>query len=624
MPLPDEFSSIPPEEEFFDDEEFDLACSSCNANLAGEELFSIYRVCPNCRRHYWIPARERIQLLVDHDSFQETNAEIVSIDPLLFHDSLPVADRLAEAREKPFIAEAVITGTASFDGNPAVLVALDLAVFSAGIGIVAGEKISLAMEHAVTRRLPVIAICSGGSGKGQEGVLAFAQIGKLASAIARLRRVGVPSLAILTHPTTGNVLVGVANQMDFAIVEPGAQVGLSTGKEQLDGRPVGTETLLYSGAVDGVIERTEQREYVSTLLQHLTQRGSSKPSSPLPVVSTLGLLSPEEMQFARRAERPNAIEYLNRVAPGGIDLRGDRIGIDDPGVLGRIARVDDVTVVVVGTLRGEWIGRAAAFTKINRILRLAAHLELPVILLVETSANGVVGSDDVSDAMAMAQTLGLLASLPVPVISVAIGEVSGLDGMTLLSADRVIMMEHAVISQSSGDPVASARDCLRLGLTDAILAEPQPADEDFEGASALLRNAIGAALLDIASYSPRRLADDRTRRFRHLGLTTAEGREAARSEWGEFQDVQKRIGRSFDEIRDRWENRQLSMPSFTGKQTQGQSGPKVSFPSIALPKINLRRPDFSEFASRVATRRGQSTVHDSEEPSSGDSTDDER
>ena len=623
MTLPDESSFTAAEDAFLDEEEFDLACSSCNANLAGEELFSIYRVCPNCRRHYWIPARERIQLLADHGSFQETNAEIVSIDPLLFHDSLPVADRLAEAREKPFIAEAVITGTATIGGNGAIVVALDLAVFSAGIGIVAGEKIALAMEQAVTRRLPVIAICSGGSGKGQEGVLAFAQIGKLASAIARLRRVGVPSLAILTHPTTGNVLVGVANQMDFAIVEPGAQVGLSTGKEQLDGRIVGTESLLYSGAVDGVTERMDQREYVSSLLQHLAHRGSSKPSSPLPVVSTIGLLSTEEIQFARRSERPNAIEYLHKVAPGGIELRGDRIGGDDPGVLGRIARVDDVTVVMLGTVRGEWTGRAAAFTKINRTLRLAAHLELPVILLVETGATSS-GSDEVSDSLAMAQTLGLLASLPVPVIAVAIGEVSGLDGMTLLSADRVIMLEHAVISQSSGDPVASARDCLRMGFADAILAEPQPADEDFEGASALLRNAIGAALLDIASYSPRRLADDRTRRFRHLGLTTAEGREAARSEWGEFQDVQKLIGRSFEEIRERWENRQLSMPSFTGKQTQGQTSQKVSFPSIALPKINLRKPDFSEFASRVATRRGQTTATEPDETPSGDSADDDR
>jgi acetyl-CoA carboxylase beta subunit len=63
------------------DPEVALSCPSCGTLLDGEELFEVYRVCPSCRRHFWLPARERLHLLVDPGSFAETNAELASIDP---------------------------------------------------------------------------------------------------------------------------------------------------------------------------------------------------------------------------------------------------------------------------------------------------------------------------------------------------------------------------------------------------------------------------------------------------------------------------------------------------------------------------------------------------------------
>src|SRR4051794_1842311 len=91
-----------------DDGELDLACSSCNADLTNDELFASHRVCSQCRRHYWIAARDRIVLMVDPGSFHETNAELASIEPMLFRDRLPVADRIAEEREQPAVADAVV------------------------------------------------------------------------------------------------------------------------------------------------------------------------------------------------------------------------------------------------------------------------------------------------------------------------------------------------------------------------------------------------------------------------------------------------------------------------------------------------------------------------------------
>ena len=586
-----------------DDEldEFGLACSSCNADLDGDARYQSHRVCGSCGRHFWMPARERIALLLDPGSFQETSAELVSVDPLLFHDRLPVADRLAEAREQPTVADAAVTGTGAIGGQPAVVVALDLAVLGAGIGVVAGEKIVLAIEHAVTRRLPVVAICSGGSAKGQEGVLALAQIGKLASAAARLRRVGVPLIALATHPTTGNVLVGLAHQADFSFAEPGAQIGLDGARPSNATQIATAEAVLEHGAVDGIVPRDRQREVIERLLRLLANRGVARIGTA-PHPSADALRAGDELTLAQHPQRPDAREYIARIGTDFVELKGDRAGADSAGVAGGIARIGDVTSVVLGVTRDGGLN-GQAFAKVNRLLRLAAHLELPLVAFVETVPEPAMERSDTG--LGMALTLSLLTAMPVPVVTVVIGEVCGLGGMTLLAADRVVMQEHAVISVSAGAAVASARDCLRLGLIDAIVPEPDPAaDADPAAAADALGRAISHALAEIAVAGSRRLADDRLRRLRHLGLSTPEGREVARVEWTELQEVQRRIGRSLEDLRTRWEHRQLTIPALSGRAGAGPLRERPNLAAIAIPKLTFKRPDLAEFANRMqATRR---------------------
>ena len=127
-----------------------LACPSCGVELTGTDAFETFRVCPGCHRHFPIPARERLRLLVDAESFRETNAALISLDPLVFRDLLPVPDRLAQAAERfggpgGGVSEAVLTGMGAIGGREAVVVVLDHAFLGASIGPVAGEKILLAM-----------------------------------------------------------------------------------------------------------------------------------------------------------------------------------------------------------------------------------------------------------------------------------------------------------------------------------------------------------------------------------------------------------------------------------------------------------------------------------------------
>src|ERR687889_246254 len=261
-----------------------LACPSCRVELTGTNAFETYRVCPGCHRHFPIPGRERLRLLVDEGSFRETNAALVSLDPLVFRDLLPVPDRLAQAAERfagpgGGVSEAVLTGTGAIGGREAVIVVLDHAFLGASIGPVAGEKILLAMETAAARRLPFIALCTAGGARTQEGLLGLIQAPKIAAAAARLHRAGVPFVSVLAHPATGAAWTALANQADIILAEPGARIG--PGGRHPGGETAGTaEELLARGMLDGIVDRTRLRETLSILVALFADRGEYRPVPP--------------------------------------------------------------------------------------------------------------------------------------------------------------------------------------------------------------------------------------------------------------------------------------------------------------------------------------------------------
>lgn len=583
------------EDDLFDD--LDLACSTCNHDLSGDEAYARFRVCDSCGRHYWLPARERIALLADSGSFAETNQDIVSVDPLLFHDRLSVPDRLAESREQPAASEAIVSGIAKVDGRELVIVALDLGVIGSSIGIIAGEKIALAVEDAVSRRLPLLAICSGGSNLTREGVLTLAQTAKVAASVARLRRAGMPLIALVTHPTSGNTLIGLVNQADLILAEPGAQVALAHGHDPRSlAVQLTTDALAATGMIDQIIPRGAQRQHLSDLLSLIMDRGHITAPQPVDLPAVMSSPSPLEPDHKPDTSRPAASDYLAVAAQRMFHVGGDPLLGDAPGVIGGIARVAGASCVVYGIERGAARMDAASFGKVTRLLRLAAQFELPVVAVVETDR--AVEVMDHRSAVALADLLSTALACPVPIVTLGVGEVTGVAGSALLTGDRMLLVEHATIAQTPGDTVASSRDCLRLGLIDRIVPEPvASAGDDHTAGVESASHAIAAALAELSSVGPRRLLDERTRKFRQLGLATEAGREIALHEVRELQDLQRLLERSMDDLRHRLEHRLPSLPSLSAM-------PQLSLPAINLPRIRVHKPDMSEFASRVqATRR---------------------
>ena len=626
----DETTTTPAAETVYIDES--LACPSCGVELTGTDAFETFRVCPGCHRHFPIPARERLRLLLDEESFRETNAALVSLDPLVFRDLLPVPDRLAEAAERVGgpsggVSEAVLTGTGAIGGREAALVVLDHAYLGASIGPVAGEKILLAMETAAARRLPLVALCTAGGARTQEGLLGLIQAPKIAAAAARLHRAGVPFVSVLAHPATGAVWAALANQADIILAEPGARIGPG-------GRHSGGETsataaeLLARGMLDDIVDRTHLRETLAMLLGLFADRGEYRPSpagfgagaagvaAGEPIAARRKVAGWEEAGLARHARRPGARDYLARIVTEWIELHGDRAGSDDPAVIAGLGRIAGTPLAVIAGARGL-PATAGAFRKAERVLRLAGHLELPVVTLVDTPGlDTSAAQDPAQTAAALAGTIGLLGLLPVPVVSVVIGEAAGVAGVALGIGDRILMQEHAVYTvggaegtdRRAAEPLAASRtltafECLRLGVVDAVIPEPSPAAHaDPEAASRALAAAIAAALTDLASVGPRRLLDSRAAKLRTLGQTTPEGREAARREVRELQELQRTLARSLGDLRERLEERGLPKGLHL-PQLPGPVRGRVHIATSALPTVEGGRAELVERAVRLAARR---------------------
>lgn len=585
----------------------DLTCPACGADLTADARFIDFRVCGSCHRHFSIQARDRIGLTVDPASLHELGA---ASDARMFEKQVPAADSASEHQDFRVIGDAVVTGTARIGGVETVIVSLDDHLVGPSIGALMAEKIMVAFELAHTQRCPVIIMCAGGAARTQPGPLTVVQSGRLAAAAARLHMDGIPMIAVLTHPTSGWIFRALASQRDLIFAEPGSRIGIGPHSAgDLPGAQSRTvEGLLADGWVDEIVDRSALRDKLSTLLNLLAFRGFARGGSRLPASDTAGPASWQALAQLRNPERPDGAFYLSSLVSSFMPLNGDRVEGDDPGTVCGLGRFDSVTIAVAvlnhpcaaGAERSE----AIAARKIMRLAKLAGRLELSLLVLVDGGYPSPAMNTTIESAQAVASLSGMLALLPVPVIAVAIGEVSGSLATSLMSVDRQFMEENAVLTSGSPeswrpsrrsspvqDPsdladrgsVLTARECLRLGLVDGVIAEPgDGAHGDPQGAVAAVRAAVQQAMAELAGTGQRRLLDTRHKRQRMLGQSTPEGLAAARSELWDLQEWQHSLTKSIDEWRGRWEQRRG-----------------------ASPKLALHRPDLGDLADRFRARRSE-------------------
>jgi len=250
-----------------------VKCDSCKEIIYKKEIDKNLKICPKCNYHFRISARERIQLLVDEGSFTETDTGLSSTDPLDFKDKLSYRERLEENKKKSALEEAAISGEATIEGYPVVVVIMDFSFMGGSMGSVVGEKVMRAAEVAVETKRPLITVSSSGGARMQEGIFSLMQMARVSAAIARVSENGGLYLSVLADPTFGGVTASFAMLGDVIIAEPRSLIGFAgprvieqTIKQQLPDDFQRAEFLLDHGMIDGVVDRKDLKRTIGQII----------------------------------------------------------------------------------------------------------------------------------------------------------------------------------------------------------------------------------------------------------------------------------------------------------------------------------------------------------------------
>jgi len=250
-----------------------IKCEGCKEIVYKSDVERNSSVCPRCQHHFRIGSRQWLELLVDRDSFQETDARLRPLDPLGFKDSKGYPERLHAAKKATGLEDAVLTGTATIGGHPVVIGIMEFFFMGGSMASVVGERIARAIDHALASRRPMILVSCTGGARMQEGVLSLMQMAKTSAALARLGRAGVPYISFLADPTTGGVTASYAMLGDINIAEPKALIGFAgprviqdTIRQELPPGFQRAEFLQEHGFVDLIVDRRKLRELLTRLL----------------------------------------------------------------------------------------------------------------------------------------------------------------------------------------------------------------------------------------------------------------------------------------------------------------------------------------------------------------------
>ena len=251
-------------------------CSSCQAHVFKDEWVANLKVCPKCNYHDRLGCRERVDLLVDDGTFREFNQHILPSDPLVFSDAKgPYKEKAASAVDALGISESVITGSGSIHGTRLVLAVMDFRFLGGSLASGTGEKIVLAIEHALRFNRAFIMISASGGARMHEGIISLMQMAKTCAAVARLEKAGLPFISILSDPTTGGVSASYALIGDINIAEPGTLIGFAgrrvieqTIKQKLPKNFQTAEYLLDHGFVDHIVDRKNMRDLLANVLAY--------------------------------------------------------------------------------------------------------------------------------------------------------------------------------------------------------------------------------------------------------------------------------------------------------------------------------------------------------------------
>jgi acetyl-CoA carboxylase carboxyl transferase subunit beta len=559
------------------------------------------KVCQHCGYHFRLSAPERINLLLDPGSFLETDMQIKSVDPLHFVGrSQTYTAKLREEQEHTGLNEAIVIGTGCIEGHALAIAVMDFRFIGGSMGSVVGEKVTRAIELALEHHIPLLIVSASGGARMHEGILSLMQMAKTSAALTRLSAAHLPFISLLTDPTTGGVTASFAMLGDIILAEPDALIGFAGPRviEQFMHQklPPDTDTsefVLEHGMLDAIVPRRLLRSRIASLLRYhicksqepevlakmyreleveaehrlldverklssLQHKGAHLLSEDPQQIQEREIQHSDEpeyslscwdhVQLARHRDRPYTADYIKLMCEDFFELRGDRCYANDRAILGGLATFAGRTVMLIGHQKGRntrqkqecnfGMSRPEGYRKAQRLMHHAAKFGFPVICLIDTpGACPDLESEQRGQAQAIAESLGIMASLPVPIVAIVIGEGGSGGALALGLADQVLMLEHAIYTVAAPEAAASivwrdsafaaqaaeamritAPDLLELGVIDGIIREPLGgAHCDHYAAAQLLAKQLRPILAELELIPAADLLEQRYAKFRRIG-----------------------------------------------------------------------------------------------------------
>lgn len=257
----------------------------------------------------------------------------------------------------------------------------------------------------------------------------------------------------------------------------------------------------------------------------------------------------QRLQIARHADRPTFLDYVKLITTDFIELHGDRQGTDDRAIIGGVAKIDNQSVVIIGTQKGKTtkenliynfgMPQPQGYRKALRLFYHANKFNMPIVTLIDTpGAYPGMKAEETAQGTAIAENLREMAKLGVPIIAIITGEGCSGGALGLAVADRVYMLEHSYYTVISPEGCASilwrdaskadiaakalkitSEDLLELGIIDGIVKEPLGgAHCNYEEIATSLKETIMSAIKELKKESSAQLKDERYKKFRGMGV----------------------------------------------------------------------------------------------------------
>jgi len=250
-----------------------VKCEKCGAILYKKEVSKNCNVCLKCNYHFKMNCDEYLNILLDEDSFIETDVNIRSKDFLNFVGKEKYSEKLQSTIKKINLNEAIKTGYGKLNSFKVVIGVMDFNFIGGSMGSVVGEKIKRSIQRAMDDHLPLIIVSTSGGARMQEGLASLMQMAKTSAKLAEFSKNGGFYISVLTNPTTAGVMASYAMLGDIIIAEPEALVGFTGPRviKQTIGEdlPEGfqrSEFVLQHGFLDMIVDRRDMKTKLTEII----------------------------------------------------------------------------------------------------------------------------------------------------------------------------------------------------------------------------------------------------------------------------------------------------------------------------------------------------------------------